>query len=524
MTRRVDRRVTEWLIGALIGLFVCAAGAQDALSASAPVTPQFPNSHSWVVIKDHGSRPGRGRAVLVHIAPRTGELPAKSGSAQLARTLDQIPQAVAAAGERVYLAFGGAGDDGRPLVRVRSVRALRQGFGWVFDPPERFTPHPALKHGGEVRSMAAAEGVIVLVMSSDDGGHAAFALVRNGWIPVALPVLGPGARVLAWSTPAGVTIGVIEGGRLVGHAVAVESDTATLGEAQSIGAIPNGSGVFTAGMSVFATDHAHDPLTVSLIAGDSPTPVARVAVLEHAQFSPVFARGPRLLALWWVDPGEADGAPSLPSLHTVEVSLGSGAVLYEGPLATSKFISASEFRMLAMLLFAVVVGVLVIVLRTDPEGETVPLPPGFALAEPSRRVVATGIDLVIAAAIVSLSYGVGFWDLVSLQLLFTSDGSWTAVPATFVVGALTGTLSEWLSGRTIGKVLTGVRVVPVGSDRPRSPRIPLWRSFIRNATKWLLPPVAALASVDNQFRHRGDKMARVIVVIELEAEDEGPET
>ena len=512
------------LVALCFGLLVCAlvASAQDALSACGPETRDFPDSHAWVIIKDHPSRPGRGRAVLVHIAPRTGELPAEIGSAQLARTLDQYPLAVGAWGERVYLAFNGVDDNRQAVVRVRSVRAMRQGFGWVFEPSDRFTPHPALRHTGGVASIAAGDNTIVLVVTTAEGRFEVFALVRNDWLPVTLPALGPDARVEAWPTPGGVSIGVIEDGVLSAHELSLESDQAILGEPRRLGQIPATATLCTVGAAAFATERAEESLSAFCIDGDRPTQVARLDMPAEARFAPVSARGPRLFALWWEDPHRADGAPSLPTLRTVEVSLGSGAVLYEGPLPTSKFISADEFRMLAMLLMAVVIGVLIIVLRSDSDEEAVPLPPGFALAEPSRRVVATGIDFVIAAWIVSISYGVGFWDLVSLKLLFMSDGAWTAIPATFVVGGVIGTLSEWLSGRSVGKLLTGMRVIAVGTGATESRRVPLMKSLARNTVKWFFPPVAALAAIDSQGRHRGDRMAGVIVAIKIDPE--GPET
>jgi uncharacterized RDD family membrane protein YckC len=515
-------RACVMVFSIFLSLLSAQATAQPALAAASPSTPANPDSQAWVVINDHASRPGSSTAVLVHVPPRTGEQPAPLGSAELVRTLDEKPDAVSAWGTMVYLAFQGLGPDKNPVVRLRSMRTVRQGFGWVYTPPERFTPHPALKHEGSIRSIAAAEGLIAVVMSSPDAGDEVFVLTRNKWQKLTLPAHDQGATILAWNTPGGISIGTRAQGRLVAQKLELLDNELTLGASQTIGTVSDNADVWAIGTGLYALERTDSELRVSQIGSTEATTIAQISLRTQAAITPVFAAGPRIMALWWQRPTPETQRGALPILHTVEVSLASGQTLYDGPLPISELLSIDEFRMLAMMLTAVVIGVLIIVLKGDLDQDAVPIPQGTALAEPSRRFMATGIDFAVATALVATLYGVGFWQLITLQVLFESPGQWTAIPAVFITGALIGTISEALSGRTIGKFLTGIRVIPLGVEKLPAPPVGLRRALIRNTIKWIFPPVAALAAVDENGRHRGDQIAKLVVIVELEPQ--GPET
>jgi uncharacterized RDD family membrane protein YckC len=354
-------------------------------------------------------------------------------------------------------------------------------------------------------------------LSPPEGGpDEVFALAAGDWIRVPTPeAAGP---IRAWSSPAGVSVGWADAGRLSAAPVSVDADSVSLGPVSPAGRIPEGAVLWSVGRVLYAAVRDAQSLRVSLAADPSATPIVAAEVREQAGVTPVLADGPRVIAMWWERLGR-DGRPApLPALHTLELSLATGATLHSGPQPASKFISAEEFRTLALLLFVVVLGVLVIVLRGDLDEDAVPLPPGYALAQTSRRFVATGIDFAVAAAVVAELWGVAFWDLLSLRLLFVDTADWMAIPAAFVTGGLIGTVGEWASGRTVGKLLTGIRVVRAIPTAEGSRRIGLRRALIRNATKWLLPPVTVLAAVDGNGRHRGDQIAGVAVVVERRPE------
>lgn len=514
--RRASFTIIVFLLAFLQGL----ASARPPLAAASPPTAQYPDSHAWVIVNDHASRPGSGTVVLVHIPPRTGELPSEPGSAQLARTLDEKPEAVSAWGQEVYLAFKGLSPDNQPIVRLRSMHTLRQGFGWVYLPPDRFTPHPAIKHEGDISALAAAEELVAVVLSNPDTPDQLFVLTRNQWQQLAVPTPDPSTKILAWNTPRGISIGTLTNGILDAQALQIIDGKLMLAPPQTVGTVSNQPTIMAVGAGLYALERTD--AKVQVIEIGLPDPIAHFDWRPQAAITPVYAAGPRIMALWWERPTQNQQRPSLPILHTVEVSLATAQILYDGPLPVAEVLSLDEFRMLAMMLTAVVIGVLVIVLKGDLDQDAVPLPKNTALAEPSRRFIATGIDFAVAAAVVATLYGVGFWQLVTLQVLIQPGGNWTAIPAIFITGALIGTISESLSGRTLGKFLTGVRVVPVGNYELPAPHIGFRRAFIRNAVKWIFPPVAALAAVDENGRHRGDQIANLVVIIEIEPQ--GPET
>ncbi|MFN9977943.1 MAG: hypothetical protein ACK58T_49355, partial [Phycisphaerae bacterium] len=94
------------------------------------------------------------------------------------------------------------------------------------------------------------------------------------------------------------------------------------------------------------------------------------------------------------------------------------------------------------------------------------------------------------------------------------------------IGVVIGTLTEWLFGRTPGKLITDCEVVAIvaGAEKPQNTgvgsRPSLASSLIRNCVTWFLSPVAILALFDDSGRHRGDQIARAAVVVEIRGEDE----
>ena len=78
----------------------------------------------------------------------------------------------------------------------------------------------------------------------------------------------------------------------------------------------------------------------------------------------------------------------------------------------------------------------------------------------------------------------------------------------------------WLLGRTVGKLLVGIRVVGVYAKRDR---VGLMRSGARNVFRWVLMPWALFGLGSPGLRHRGDVLAGAAVVVAAEAGDGGDE-
>ncbi len=205
-----------------------------------------------------------------------------------------------------------------------------------------------------------------------------------------------------------------------------------------------------------------------------------------------------------------------------EISAATGRVLYEGPAKSLGPVSPTDLRILSTALLVTMAIALLLVLRPDPSDGVVVLPEGFALAEPSRRFFAALIDLFMAWWIASALWGVDVGDAVSPANM-VGGGTWIIAGTSLIVGLVMGTIGEWKTGRSPGKLLTSCEVasvagIPAPGVEGIVPRPTFWRALERNSIKWLLPPVAMLGLFDSQGRHRADMMARTVVVVRFEPE------
>jgi hypothetical protein len=187
-------------------------------------------------------------------------------------------------------------------------------------------------------------------------------------------------------------------------------------------------------------------------------------------------------------------------------------------------VSTEELRILALMLVGLMVVVVVFVLRPEPKGPPLTLPPGYALAEPGRRLAASAMDLLFAAFIAAQITGVGLWELITLRGIINPGGPGiSALLILMLVGYISTTLGEWLAGRSIGKVIAGCEVVHPVIDRTAEGQIVpsvqpagLWRIAVRNLVKWTVPPVAMAGLGTSERRHRGDLAANTVVVIRID--------
>ncbi|MEO0484089.1 MAG: RDD family protein [Planctomycetota bacterium] len=307
-------------------------------------------------------------------------------------------------------------------------------------------------------------------------------------------------------------------------------------------------------------DVSDDAIRVLRASADTETP-RDVARLEGATSDAAAVAVPgatRLIVAWPDRLGSGDWdamteqerarAASPRGYAIAELSLDTGATLFEGVASSGAPISASEFRALAILLVGVMGLVLIFALRRDPSDPTVFLPPGFALAEPGRRAAATLFDLLLAMAAAAGVLGVAPSSLLSPEAWLTGTHTVWSLPLMLAMGFAMGTAGEALWGWSLGKLLFGCRVVCAAprsvaslteaaaaaarASRSTEPAIERWtrtplggigfrKAAARNAFKWIIPPGATLAFVAPDFRHRGDVAAGVVVVRPLPPEPGG---
>jgi len=222
----------------------------------------------------------------------------------------------------------------------------------------------------------------------------------------------------------------------------------------------------------------------------------------------------------------ASGPAKQEPLSVVEVSLWTGRTLYSGSAVMAGPLTRSDAVMLAAMLFLIAASVLLFVLRSDANPDFV-LPPGLALAEPSRRVIATlidgGIALVIASRLIDMP----------ISEIFSVEAAASAQPVKLMflamgVAFVHTTIAEVLFSRSIGKALAGCMVVSL----PKAPdatkphegieRVAFWSAFLRNGIKWGMPPVVALTFLEPSRRHRAEILTRTAVVVLTQDEADTP--
>lgn len=481
--------------GALAGDLVVGAGSVVANGAIA-------EAHGWVVL----DKPEGEGVVLAHLPPRHGAVHGGyRGVARLSRVFENPPEAIAGDGRRVYFVFAGSP---RRVLSIDAVPTSVDGI-WRDTPEGRLTPHNHLPAGGTLLGLAVASGRLTVLIGDEDGPRL-LEMVGDGWREADLP---PEAeRDGRWGL-AGDAKGLVLV-RLDGGPPSLWRRGEEGWRAEPFD-IADGSvlvGVFR-GRAVLLSPEAERPerLAVVLAGGrgvstiaavDRPASIKRVGVV-------VLPDQTGRLAMVWLA-GDGGGAAH----HIREISLSTGRVLYEGPVERVTPVSAEEFRLLAVGLVLIVVVSLFVVLRPIDDRAPVVLPEGTALASPGRRFVATAIDVLVCALPVSMVMDVPVSQIVTGAVLIGPGPEWIAIPAVFGVGVVYGTLFESLFSATVGKLLMGCRVVRCSGRVGVKPG--LGACFVRNLIKWVLPPVTSLAMLEPSGRHRGDMIARALVVVPIE--------
>lgn len=230
--------------------------------------------------------------------------------------------------------------------------------------------------------------------------------------------------------------------------------------------------------------------------------------------------GARVVLTW---PEVADG-PAMPGRsliahEVVELSLVDGGEMFRGAAVRASPVSPAEFQVLSLVLVVLLVVVLVVIVKPGGEAGVAALPAGYALAEPGRRVVGALVDVCVASLVAGAVMGVSPVEILTLRVMLEPSVGWWSVGWLVGAGWVMGTVLEWRTGRSLGKWLTGTRVVSVrGGGAGVGLGVGLGASAGRNAVKWLVPPVAMLGVLDGAGRHRGDQFARAAVVSRVEAE------
>jgi uncharacterized RDD family membrane protein YckC len=211
-----------------------------------------------------------------------------------------------------------------------------------------------------------------------------------------------------------------------------------------------------------------------------------------------------------------------PVLMMREITM-SGVTLFDGRVKSGPTRFRDDVELLAVILVMVMTGVVLYVVKSDGPVK-LRLPEGMELADPMRRIAGAVLDYAPSALVAALVMGVP----VSRALLpvpFVSE-SVDMAPVGLALGIawLHTSVCEWLFGRSLGKFMTGTRLMSVprvskaagGAASEEQvvvgERLGLGGCLVRNLVRWSVPFLGLLLFVDATRRHLGDMAGRTVVV------------
>ncbi len=487
------------------------------LGASVPAASDAA-SHGWAVIER------RGGPFLLHLPPRepgNGYEASPPGSVRPVRPLAEWPDAIAAIGDRVYLVYppepgADQSESWRPVFSLRAVPSTIAGM-WVDLPSGLMDSLPSLPARGRLVALAAqGSALYVLERAAGHLGMWAHDTSAPGaeWVAVPLPA------ALAGTEPSAIAMVSQRPGLVIAARETGGSRAWQLGEQDSwsrfdlrgwdrfwsahwrqgfgreiLAATPTGTG-----------DDPSDALELWRLGSGGPASLGILAAARPGALTSMPSPGRLVL----IRPGNAvpEGQPPEP-VRILERSLITGRTLHDGAGGGSVAVPVTELRAITVLLVLMMAAVLIVIIRPNPE-RSWSIPDGWVLADPGRRLIASLIDLVLVAAVLAPAFGVSARQILTLEVLIHPGGAWLSLPALLLTGWISMSVWESLLGLTPGKFVTACRVrrATPGADL----KVTIFWSLVRNAMKWLTPPVAAIALFDAEGRHRGDSAARAVVV------------
>lgn len=503
------RRVFARGVAVLLSLLAGPAWAQ--VGSAGPAESAGP-SHAWLTVA------GEEDLALAHLPPRgvggAGGAEGRGGSVaglvRMVRPLRETPEAMAGVGDRVFVVFGPTDTPGGKIRRVLTSRSLPAGVSdlWTDLPVGVFDLAPGLPGEGRLVDLAvsaggdgpaARDGRLHALMAGD-GSISLLRLENDAWVAVTLPfeeVVDPADSALV-SFGAGVLLAMREGDTSLGWTLGPDGvwEIARVSDWDRFWAASWRHG-FGRGVVVGVAEGAGTG--VWTIGEEAAWRIGRLDAMPAAAAVVLPASG-RLVVVGRKDDGV---------VHAEEMSLVTGRVLHDGPVRSRTPVSVGEFRLIVGMLLAVMVAALLVIVR--PAGDAAwTVPDGFALADPGRRLFATVLDALLMLWVVAPGFGVSVREVLSLQVLMMEGHAWMAIPAVMVGGALAMGVWEGLLGYSPGKFVVGLRVCR-GEGGPVRKLGVFW-GLVRATIKWMIPPVAALALLDREGRHRGDAAARAVVV------------
>lgn len=551
MLRAGGLSVLSRVAAAVMALAVCAVCiAQDSgLVASGSLDlPGDRNhvTHGWFVI------PNEKGGVLVHLPPRKrAGIDGRShgsvdGAARHGVNLERPPVAMAAVRQQVYMVFETRDSGGELLSRTVgsvSVSSATDGDFWFVEPPDRTRVEASLPATGELAGFVGSGAGPAALIDEGERGVSLRVLRGSAWAEALVPArarvgkprligLRNGIGLLSVE-PSGVgTLWVgtlrapaptsydadeeesdrgtkLKGAKLPTPQAEIEWTTRRLCSDGSLSAAELASAAVyeIGGVLTYIVDRG-STVVIGTLTEDHAIELSQLDGLTTAR-AVVPLDGVGRVGVVWLEGGVA-GKKNSSRPMVAEVSAYDGSVIYRGPAVDDGPVSARQVQLLMVVLVTVTTVVLLLVLRG--EDGAYHLPAGVSLAPPSRRVLAALIDFLVATGIACRIADVPMAELFSPAVILAGR-SMLVLGLTVATAVVLGSLSEWMFGRTIGKLLADCEVVDV-AEAPKGIRRPkLWQACVRNLVVWVAPPAAALGLMEAGGRHRGDALSKTAVVV-----------
>lgn len=437
------------------------------------------------------------------------------------------PAAMTAWRDRLTLVYeprsargAGEGDASGSVRPVRSVETSQRSVGDLhrYIPADRYTVRESLPGGGRLAGFVeTAAGPAALLRTKRDDAEDEPAVnntrllrLRDGeWRPIDLPkdfdesshwrLVRADERIALYENRDG------GGARLWRPAPSDETESLEW-TSEPIAAVEPNTKLFAGPRGLLAVQRDSDGVArIVLLRDGFEYETARIEDLpdDHALF-----RLDETIVTAWVDK-EADGR-----LRLAVVSAVSGRTLHRGFARVPPPIRPEDVRFLALLLGALLLGVLVFVLRPESLSGEASVPGGWAPAPPARRFAAVAIDLTVSGLAASLIWSAPLGEALDLRylVLLQGGGAWPVLTALGLTLAHSAP-AEWLWGRTLGKAIVRCRTVSTTGGGPA-----LWQAATRNAVKLAAPPLTALLLIDPLRRHPGDVLSGTLVLARADVE------
>ena len=503
----------------VLAVLAHVAGAAPLPGAGSPAgSPD--GGHAWVIAEKLA---GEGY-VLVHIPPRcTGVSPPLEREVRRSAGLSELPEGIAAWGDRVWAVLpGGAAGEPRVIFEQRVVPSA-VGSMWVSRPPGKMTLSFSIEQPGRFLGAAAHAAGPILAFQSD--GLSIQSWSGTGWQSLKSPTLPEGAQPVGfYQNGTDVTLLVRAGNSLAEHIMSPSAEgppvwRSTTLSADVSGAIEQAVAIaYVEGRLVVLERDAEDARVLVRVGG-SLVECEPVPGLPETFALAGLGADSRVVAVWTSESGAGSTNGGITGQavafeHSMaEVSVATGHRWGVGGVNVRTPVSAREFRSLAITMLFVMAAVLLLVVRGEGDA-MLGFPSDASMATRGQRVLASLIDCV--GPLVVASWVWGDVTLVLGPLLPGSQISDLVPLAAFMaMGFAQGTVFEASIGATPGKLLMRSKVVDVGgvlASAKGGTQLSLARSALRNAVKWLVPPVALVGLLGPVGRHRGDTLARACVV------------